>query len=100
MNIKTTEEQCDDYFDYFKLVHAVKTISIINLQINLVMLEFGMQLSRFVDMIKTEQVDITLFCTGQTVDIKISGEYQNDVLDIASKIRAFCAANNYEAMIK
>lgn len=100
MNIKTIEEQCKDYFDYSKLVHSVKTISIINLQVNNLTLNFGNELAKYCCIINTNLAPVDMYGSRQTADIKISGESLNDVLDTAAKIRAFCAVSNYEALIK
>lgn len=100
MNIKTIEEQYDAYYDYSKLIHSVKTVNIINLQVNNLTLNFGNELAKYCCVVNSNLTQVDMFGSSQTVDIKISGESLNAVLDIAAKIRAFCVVNSYEALIK
>lgn len=100
MNIKTIEEQYNDYFDYSKLVHSVKTINIINLQVCDITLDFSYELIKYGDILNSNLVEVDLTGVNRTVDIKISSESFNDLLDVAAKIRAFCTVNGYEALLK
>lgn len=100
MNIKTIEEQRNDWDERAALVNGIKKIYHLHFQINNVTLEFGMKLNRFLEIIAMEEVSTTLYGACQTVDIKLSSPYKGDLIETGSKIQEFAKYDGYKVIVK
>ncbi|UKH49019.1 hypothetical protein [Escherichia phage vB_EcoM-E33] len=99
-SLKLIEEQRNDWDERVALVNGIKKIYQLNLQIDNVHLEFGMQLLRFLEIIFIEKVNITSYGEGQTVDIKLSSYYKGDLIETATKIQEFAKDNGHKVIFK
>lgn len=99
-SLKLIEEQRNAWDERCALVNGIKKTYQLNLQIDNVTLEFGMQLLRFLELIFTEKVNITSYGEGKTVDIKLSSYYKGDLIETAVKIQEFAKDNGYKVIFK
>ncbi len=99
-SLKLIEEQRNAWDERCALVNGIKVIYNLHLQIDNVSLEFGMQLSRFLEIITIEKVSITSFGVCQTVDIKLTSSDKGELIGIGDKIHEFVKYNGYKVIIK
>jgi hypothetical protein len=85
----------NDRTSHVNLHNSIKLTYGLNLRLNEVTLEFGMQLSRFLEIISTEHVTITPYGVCQTIDIKLASSRYKNLVEIAEKIYFFAKDKNY-----
>lgn len=100
MNIKAIEEQRNDWDERVALINGIKKIYQLNLGIQGVTLEFGMQLTRFLEMIAMEEVSIDSRGSGQVVSIDLFSSYKGDLIETGAKIQGFAKDKGYKVIMK